>query len=221
MTPTSTATPVSSGLSFYRAININGTAQIIDGNPWEGSPAPNYSQIGTNFCSPWTTLNPSTDASRATMIRCYVQHWAHNLILSSVPVGTYDVYVYVWLDWADPNPSTWRIRLEGVTVASNMRLNGAGDWRRLGPFRATINDGTINVGSGGGILNVSGIEVYRVGSDAFFSAQSQPAASIQIVPPTLEATATPTAAGDAPVLVTPPVPSGEAGEGSLGEAPAG
>jgi hypothetical protein len=161
-TPTSTPTSGPVTTSFYRAINLGGSAVVIDGNNWEASTAPNYTVVGSPYCSPWVTLVPATDANRAQMIRCTVQHWAQNIVLNSVPADTYDVYLYVWLDWADPNPAVITYRLEGQIVEPGIQLTGAGTWRRLGPYRATITDGAINVTTSGGVINVSGIEVYRV-----------------------------------------------------------
>jgi hypothetical protein len=210
LTPTS-----GGGLAFYRAINLNGAALVIDGNNWEGAAAPNYSTVGWGFCSPWTTLAPTTDAARTQMIQCSMQHWAHNIVLSSVPAGTYDVYVYTWLDWSNPNPDTISVSLEGQTVQSGIRLTGLGEWRRLGPYRAAIHDGAINITSSGGIANLSGVEVYRVteGGSAM--------AAAPLIQPTLESTATPTVSAaiiESPPVTIPLLPlSGEAGEGGLNE----
>jgi hypothetical protein len=149
------------------------------------------------------------------MIRCHVQNWAHNIALNSVPVGTYDVYVYTWLDWSNPNPDTISVSLEGQTVQSGIRLTGLGEWRRLGPYRAAIHDGAINITSSGGIANLSGVEVYRVteGGSAM--------AAAPLIQPTLESTATPTVSAaiiESPPVTIPLLPlSGEAGEGGLNE----
>ena len=61
--------------TFYRAININGAALVIDGNNWISSTgAPNFSFTTNNTVSAKqsVTLIPPTDANRATMIRSYV-----------------------------------------------------------------------------------------------------------------------------------------------------
>ncbi len=159
-----TNTPPPSGPSFYRAINLNGTSVAIDGNSWEGGTAPNFTTNGSGACNSWTPLVPPTDANRTTMIQCYVQRWAHNMVMSNAPNGTYQVYLYVWLDWADPNPQPFNVQIEGQTVATNILVTGAGEWRRVGPYTATIADGSINVTTSDGLPNLSGLEVWRVGS---------------------------------------------------------
>lgn len=134
---------------------------MVDGNAWQGSTAANYTTNGSAACSPWTSLNPATDAARTTMIQCYVQHWAHVLTMTSVPAGTYQIYLYMWLDWPDPNPEPFNVQIEGQTVASGILLSTEGQWQRIGPFSATIADGSINVTTSGGLPNLSGIEVWR------------------------------------------------------------
>jgi hypothetical protein len=162
---TPTATPTSgSGTSFYRAINLNGPALTIDGNAWQASTAANYTTNGTGQCNEWLTLSPATDANRATMLKCWVQHWAQALTLQSVPNGTYDTYLYVMQDWDDPSPETFTVVVEGQTGGS-WTPGAAGSWTKLGPFRRTISDGTLNVTTGG-TANFAGVEVWSVGSAA-------------------------------------------------------
>ncbi|MCL4251400.1 MAG: hypothetical protein KJ065_24830 [Anaerolineae bacterium] len=157
-----TNTPVPGAGTFYRAINLGGSAVVVDGNNWEGQTAANYTTNGTAACNPWTPLNPTTDANRTSMIQCSVQHWAHVLTMSSVPNGTYRVYLYAWQDWTDPNATAFRVQLEGQVVQSNVLLNQGGQWIKLGPFDATVSDGAINIATDGGLPNISGIEVWRL-----------------------------------------------------------
>ena len=157
-TPVIAPQPVAPG--FYRAINLGGSAVIIDGNAWEGSSAPNYTSNGSAACNPWTPPVPATDAAHTTIIQCYVQHWAHELSLSSVPTGSYDVYAYVWLDWQDPNPQAFNVTLEGQSVQTGILISGSGQWQRLGPWHVTVVDGTLDLTTDGGLPNLSGIEVW-------------------------------------------------------------
>jgi len=157
-----TATPLPGGATFYRAINLGGNAVVVDGNSWEAMTAANYTTNGYDACNPWTPLNPTTDANRTTMIQCSVQHWAHVLTMSSVPNGTYRVYLYAWQDWSDPGASAFSIQLEGQVVQTNVLLNQAGQWIKIGPFDATVSDGVINVATDGGLPNLSGLEVWRL-----------------------------------------------------------
>ena len=146
--------------SFYRAVNINGPALSIDGNNWESSTgAQNFSMTGQVFASQDVTLNPATDAGRASMIRSSLWYQP-NVTINAVPAGSYQVWVYVW---EDNFPVTYSILLEGNVVESNYNSGGAGTWRKLGPFTATINDGNINVSSAGIDANISGVEIWRAG----------------------------------------------------------
>ncbi len=144
--------------TFYRAINLNGPALTIDGNPWEGSNAPNYSINGGTFCDQSITLNPPTDANRAAMIRC--SHWSNSglqFVMSAVPNGQYDVYLYVW---EDNSTQSFDILLEGAVVQAGYNSGNAGHWDKLGPWLVNITDGTINLASSAGAFaNFSGVEI--------------------------------------------------------------
>ena len=102
--------------TFYRAINLNGSTLSIDGNNWEASSsAANFTYSGGVFANQNITLAPATDANRATMIRSSISGNV-NLNVTSVPNGSYDVYVYVW---QDSSPETYSISVEGVVRLSN------------------------------------------------------------------------------------------------------
>ncbi len=143
--------------TFYRAINLNGAAVTIDGNNWEASSgAPNFSYSGEVFANQNVALVPATDANRATMIRSSI--WGnYNLNVTSVPNGSYDIYMYVW---EDNNPATYTISIEGVERLSNYESGPAGSWKKLGPFRTVISDGAINISAAGNSAVASGLEIW-------------------------------------------------------------
>ncbi|MFN8419513.1 MAG: DUF6605 domain-containing protein [Anaerolineae bacterium] len=203
VTATSTNTSVPT-LTFYRAVNLGGPALVIDGNNWEANSGTttNLTTNGSVLCNPWVPVTPTTDTNRATMISCSRQHWAHNVVMSAVPNGQYQVSLYVWLDWADPNPATFSIQIEGTTVVSNYKPGpAAGKWDKLGPFNVTIADGTINVTTSGGIGNLSGLEVWS-GTGGGGGATNTPTATRTntAVPATATATATRTNTPNGPTL---------------------
>jgi hypothetical protein len=151
---------VSGTATFYRAVNMNGAALTINGNAWEANAGvTNFTTNGTVMSNEWMTLSPAASGTLATMLKTWRQHWAFNIAMAGVPNGTYQVYVFVVSDWNNPNPPTVTLTLEGRTAGSYVP-GAAGTWRRLGPYTATITDGTINV-TANGIVNISGVEVYR------------------------------------------------------------
>ncbi|WP_302467604.1 Ig-like domain-containing protein [Pontibacter vulgaris] len=147
--------------TFYRAINLNGSAITIDNNSWGGSTSANYTFNGNSFSNQAVTLNPTTDANRATMIRSSIYSSSARVTLTSVPNGTYNVYLYVW---EDNNAQTFSVSLNGSVVQSNYNSGAAGTWKKLGPWTTTISNGSINVTTSGGTANLSGIEVWNAGS---------------------------------------------------------
>lgn len=165
-TETSSATPSNTALpsmSFYRAINLGGAAQVIDGHNWEANTGstPNFATNGSATCNPYQPLTPTTDASRTAMIQCYREHWAFNVRMTNVPAGTYVVYLYVWQNWNDPSTGSYGITLEGQSVATYDPGHVAGVWTKLGPWTVNVTDGTLNLTTTGPRLaNLSGLEVY-------------------------------------------------------------
>jgi hypothetical protein len=143
---------------FYRAINLNGPAVIIDGNNWEASDdAVDFSfSNAENFLNDSIILVPSTDSSRASMIRSSI--WGRmKVVTSGVPTGMYEVWLYTW---EDNYSTTFSIVLEDDTVLLDHVSGAAGGWNKLGPFITAIDDGAINLHLTGYEANLSGIEIW-------------------------------------------------------------
>jgi hypothetical protein len=94
------------------------------------------------------------------MLLDWQQHWNIQAAISSVPNGSYRVYLYVMQDWNDPAPPTVTFTVEGVT-AGTYTAGGAGAWQKLGPYAITMSDGTLNITSNN-IANLAGIEIEQV-----------------------------------------------------------
>ena len=154
---TPTITPTPGNTTFYRAINVNGPALTIDGNPWEAGTAPNFTTNGELFDAQGGGMLPPTDPARTQMLSRSVYHWALNMVMSAVPNGTYDVFIYVYSSW----PQGYNLKLQGTQVYSVADSGPPGTWLKLGPFPLIITGGTINLTSGGDIVHVSGLEVWR------------------------------------------------------------
>ncbi len=152
--------PPSAGSSFYRAVNLAGSALTLDGNAWQGSTAPNYRHNGTPFASQGVALTPATDTARATMIRSSVYSRALSIDLTAVPTGDYDVYLYAW---EDNFTQTYDIAVEGRVVAPGFVSGSAGAWKKLGPYPVSPTDGTVSITTAGGDANISGVELWRRG----------------------------------------------------------
>ncbi len=157
---TSVPVTISVGVSFYRAINLNGTALTIDGRPWEGKNAPNYTFSGSSFENQAVELEPPADAARASMIRSSIWNPSgSNVSVTSVPEGTYLVCLYVW---EDNFSQTFDISLEGRVVLAGYSSGQGGHWDRLGPWTVEIKDGAIDITCSQGDANLSGIEIWSL-----------------------------------------------------------
>lgn len=146
---------------FYRAVNINGPALIIDGEQWEDTNSPNFGFIGDTFEKQSFPLIPTTDANRTQMIRSstFNSTLGANVKLSEVPPGDYEVYLYVWEDTASVKFS---IDLNGQRVVTDYESGPLGTWQKLGPWATSVTNNEILVQSTPGWANFSGIEVWKV-----------------------------------------------------------
>ena len=143
---------------FYRGINLNGPPVTIDGNKWERDNAPNFVCKDRPVNSPHVRLRPPTDAARAGMIHSFRWNRRARIKVTGVPRGKYAVYAYLW---EDNNPETFSISLKGRTVVEEYYSGVEGQWRRLGPWMATVADSIIDITSLGGAANFSGIELWQ------------------------------------------------------------
>ncbi|WP_157807317.1 Ig-like domain-containing protein [Hymenobacter chitinivorans] len=165
--------------NFYRGININGPAVTIDGNAWQASSgAAGVTLTGIPFANQNIALNPATDATRASMIRSSVYGRDAAIAVGSMPSGTYDVYLYVWEDNYD---ETFSIYVEGQAVRTNYRSGTPGKWEKVGPLKANVTDGTLNVSVTGGTANLSGLEIWKTASGTAFLDQSSTSLSSKAI----------------------------------------
>ncbi len=177
--------------TFFRALNLGGNALAIDGRPWEASAgAPNFASNTSGWASPASVLSPATDAARAEMLRSAHSGTAPAFALGAVPAASYAVYVYLWEDNA---PETTNVLVEGAVVRTGYSTGSAGHWERLGPFVAAVTDGTLNVATSGGNVNVSGIEVWRMNTAV---------GAVSPVPTAAPTTTTTVTASIEPVILT-------------------
>ena len=152
-------------LTFYRAVNVGGAALSLDGNAWEVGTAPNFTTNGFTFSNNTVPLLPATDAPRTTMIRSSAYKPSGlTATMSGIPVGQYRVWAYVW---EDNNAEIFSLALNGQMVQNNYTSGTAGTWNLLGPYDVTVaTAGTLALTSTGGTMNLSGLELWRIGGTA-------------------------------------------------------
>ncbi|WP_231742175.1 PSD1 and planctomycete cytochrome C domain-containing protein [Stieleria varia] len=142
---------------FFRGLNLNGPAVVIDGYQWDGKDSKDYVCKDSAFEAQQVKLIPSTDAQRAKMIRS--SRWNGNrVLLKNIPKATMTVFLYVW---EDNNPETYEIHLNGKMVVSQFNSGTTGQWQRLGPWYVDVDKQAIEITSKGGAANFSGIEIWR------------------------------------------------------------
>lgn len=149
-----------SGLTFYRALRLNGPSVTLDGLLFEGKGTPNWTTNGPGFENQAVELKPPTDPARASMIRSSV--WTREGIrvsMSAVPPGSYAVFLYVWEDNAS---QTFDLFVNDRPVIGNYMSGEGGHWERLGPWITTPVEGKIEVRADRNDANFSGLEVWKL-----------------------------------------------------------
>lgn len=142
---------------FFRGVNLNGPAVVIDGQSWEGNDAKDFLCQGNGFENQSVRLKPQTDRQRTQMLRS--SRWGNpiDVELINVPDGPYQVFLYVW---EDNDATRFSISLNDRSVVEQHDSRGAGLWEKLGPWPVTVTDGKIKITARGGDANLSGLEVW-------------------------------------------------------------
>jgi hypothetical protein len=143
---------------FFRGINLNGPAIVIDGHPWEGEGPRNLESRDQAFENQEVPLDPPTDPERAQMIRSSRWGGSASLTFTNIPKGTYQVFLYVW---EDNDSETFSVRIDEREVLHDFASGGAGSWKKLGPWQVSNDSGAIKLTTQGGAANLSGVEVWK------------------------------------------------------------
>jgi hypothetical protein len=143
--------------AFFRGINLNGPAVVIDGRNWEGDKAGHVETHDEVFENQEVPLEPPTDPERSKMIRS--SRWGShvNMKFSNIPKGNCQVFLYVW---EDNESETFRVQLDGREVLHDFASGGAGAWTRLGPWPVAVEGASFTLTTEGGAANLSGIEIW-------------------------------------------------------------
>lgn len=149
--------PVFAQPAFFRGVNLNGPAVVIEGRQWEAEKESNLEVSGSSFENQTVALKPPTDPERAKMIRS--SRWGSKVEvqLKGIPDGVYQLLVYVW---EDNHNERFDILLNGEVVLDGYHSGSAGSWKRLGPWKVEPKGGTIRVAARGGAANLSGVEIW-------------------------------------------------------------
>lgn len=147
---------------FQRAINVNGKPVEIDGHPWEGEEARQFSCNGKALLTD-VPLQPPVDPARAAMLTNFKYDRRLEGSFRQIPPGVYAVFAHIIEDNRSEKIS---FRLEGRFVQRNYASGDAGHWQRLGPWVAPVNDGSLDLTSEGGAANLAGVELWKFNEPA-------------------------------------------------------
>lgn len=152
--------------TFYRGINFNGGVVTINGNVWQSYAAAVNGGLTTNangFVNSKHTPTPQVDADTYAVLNTCI--WFNNADLYvdvPVPNDTYDVYLWVMENYKS-NVRAFDVRMEGAIVATGLATMPYPEWRRFGPYPATVQDGVLDLDFlyKFGDPHIMGLELYR------------------------------------------------------------
>jgi anti-sigma factor RsiW len=162
------ATPVA---RFVKGINLNGPAVTIEGNRWlsHAQALTEGLSFGSDPQLTVTTVPPRPEPGGETtlMLNSAVFRQGQDLTLrQTLPNGSYEVTLWV-MENLQSFYRSFDVRVEGVLCARNvgekMKL---GEWVKLGPFRAEVSDGMLEVQlvKTRADPHLMGIAIFRVGA---------------------------------------------------------
>jgi hypothetical protein len=148
-TPTSTPTPSPTPTpgAFVEAINLNGTAAIINGNSWTSYANALLSGFSTSNLtySSNITYSPAVDSATNGMLNSGI--WCPSCDVNfsqTLPNGNYAVYLWAVENYLS-NYRSYNVKLEGVQVDTAIGSLARNTWARYGPYNVAVNHGVLNV----------------------------------------------------------------------------
>ncbi len=144
--------------TFFRGINVNGPAVVIDGNQWQGDDAGFFECHNTPLTIKNLDLKPTPGKNERKMLQTF--RWSNqaNLIIRDVPRGTYSVRAYIL---EDNNAEQFSIFVNDLPAQNNFTSGPAGTWKKAGPWIVDVKGGEIQISSSGGAANFCGIEIRK------------------------------------------------------------
>ena len=130
---------------FYKGINFNGNAVVVEGNAWLAESAANVSTSAPRRYAIHTALQPGADGDAITMLRNGV--YSNDSFGINQPIANGDYEIYLWsVEDYKPNFRSFHVKLEGTQATTqpigSMPLN---EWRKHGPYSVTVTDGELNM----------------------------------------------------------------------------
>jgi hypothetical protein len=129
-------------------VNFNGAAVTVESHVWQASAsAPGFGQTGAVGATSSLTPTPSADTGTASMLNTQLVASVDKgtvTITQTVSNGSYQVYVW-FMEPVQGNSRKFNVRLEGVNVGNDLGDLSKNQWRKYGPYTATVADGVLTM----------------------------------------------------------------------------
>lgn len=149
---------------FARAVNVNGPALTVFGDPWQSATQAGVSTTGAGV-NQGTAFFPEVTGTLAKALETYTRLNADQELILPAQNDTYLVYVYATSPGNDANASHFTLQGEEPVSSGGFKAQAAGGgqaWAKLGPYRLEVMDEQIVVGvlTGSAPLNVAALELW-------------------------------------------------------------
>jgi hypothetical protein len=148
---------------FVRAVNLNGPSVAdVDGHAWQSASESGVTTTGSGI-SQGSVLHPSAGPGLTTALGTATRLLAGQSLSLPTENGEYLAYLYVVSATNDTQPNV--LTVQGVEHANSSRFraqavdNGYA-WARLGPYRVTVDAGSLSVAVTTGSIHFAGIELW-------------------------------------------------------------
>lgn len=170
---------------FVWGVNLNGAdSLLIDGHLLLSEPNAITAGLAITNTQPISTVGPLTrypspDTATTSLLanqllRANGTGNAEIGLQHPLANGFYDVFLFVAEDQQGYSRDM-RLILEGEIAAEGIGFLARGDWRKYGPYRTQVTDGTLNVGVQQetlGVPKIAALSVYQADSPPVFSSGS-------------------------------------------------
>ena len=185
---------------FVFGVNLNGPAQVVDGELFEGQAEAATAGLVTSNAVPAAIqeslpLYPAPDPATASLLDGQLLRQNPNsgmLLRKPLENGFYDVFFFLVEGQADYSRDIW-IQLEGRSAGTGIGDMALGEWHKYGPYRTEVTDGMLDVdlrNVSKGVPKIAALSVYQAPSpagpaDASLAIERSDGMGILVYPPGL------------------------------------
>jgi len=159
------AKPPVDRIVFYKGINFNGDAKVIEGNAWLAESAAGLTLSTIKRHTGSSMFTPSVDSQTSDMLNTDIYAAGSISIRQTIKAGNYQIYLWTMENYKS-NFRSFHVKLQGIQATTApigaMPIN---QWRKHGPYTAAVGqDGVLQLElvRVTGDASISGMAIFQV-----------------------------------------------------------